>query len=169
MLLMAERERGEFQSAVKRERIRVGEVGRDTEAEMRKLHIGGIAALAWAMMTMTIGVNEARAEPPELMAYYQSKTPFIVCNTREEIMQVVNSVKTNKLEETMAAFSKQADANHEPACVYGDIGAIVFGASEHVGLVVDSERAINVWVSHVGNRRGDFYLLWGEIGKDTPV
>jgi hypothetical protein len=134
---------------------------------MRKLHIGGVAALAWTIMT--VGVNEARAEPPESMGYYESKTPFIVCNTREEIMQVVNSVKTNKLEQTLAAFSKQADPSHEPACVYGDIGAVVFGASEHVGLVVDNERAIDVWVSHVGNRHGDFYLLWGEIGKDTPV
>jgi hypothetical protein len=57
----------------------------------------------------------------------------------------------------------------EPACVYGDIGPVVFGASEHVGVVIDNERALNVWVSHVGNRRGQFYVLWGEAGKETPV
>jgi hypothetical protein len=84
-------------------------------------------------------------------------------------MQIVNSVKTNKLRETLAAFSKQNDAHREPACVYGDIGPVVFGASEHVGVVIDNERALNVWVSHVGNRRGQFYVLWGEAGKETPV
>jgi len=118
---------------------------------------------------MTIGSNIARAEPPESMGYYEPKTPFIVCNTREQIMRIVNSVKANKLRETLVDFSKQIDAKQEPACVYGAIGPVVFGASEHVGVVVDNERALNVWVSHVGNLRGQFYLLWGEAGKDTAV
>src|SRR5271169_359900 len=75
-------------------------------------------------------------------AYYEPKTPFIVCNTRAQIMQIVNSVKANRLQETLADFSKQIDAtNHEPACAYGEIGPVVFGASEHVGVVIDNERA----------------------------
>jgi hypothetical protein len=103
------------------------------------------------------------------MAIYEAKTPFIVCNTRDEILQVVNSVKANRLRETLAEFSKKSDAKHEPACVYGDIGPIVFGASKHLGLVIDNDRALNVWVSHVANPHGEFYLLWGETGKETPV
>ena len=135
---------------------------------MRELSARSVAALAFA--SVAIGSNFARAEPPETMAYYEPQTPFIVCNTRAQIMQIVNSVKANKLRETLADFSKQIDAtNHEPACAYGEIGPVVFGASEHVGVVVDNERALNVWVSHVGNLRGQFYLLWGEAGKETPA
>jgi hypothetical protein len=134
---------------------------------MRNLPLGTVAVLVCGFMT--IGSNFARAEPPESLAYYEPKTPFVACDTREQIMQIVNSVKTNKLRETLAAFSKQNDAHREPACVYGDIGPVVFGASEHVGVVIDNERALNVWVSHVGNRRGQFYVLWGEAGKETPV
>jgi hypothetical protein len=134
---------------------------------MRKLPIGGVAVLTCALMTM--GSNFARAEPPESMGYYEPKTPFIVCNTREQIMQIVDSVKANKLRETLVEFSRQTDAKHEAACVYGPIGPVVFGASEHVGVVIDNERALNVWVSHVGNLRGQFYLLWGEAAKGTAV
>jgi len=135
---------------------------------MRKLlPVGGVAALTCALMAM--GSNFARAEPPESMGYYEPKTPFIVCNTHEEIMQIVNSVKANKLRETLVEFSKQTGAKHEPACVYGDIGPVVFGASEHVGVVVDNDKALNVWVSHVGNLRGQFFLLWGEANKGTAV
>jgi len=135
---------------------------------MRGLSVGSLAAMACALVTL--GSNFARAEPPETLAYYEPKTPFIVCNTRAQILQIVNSVKANRLRETLADFSKQVDAtNHEPACTYGEIGPVVFGASEHVGVVIDNERALNVWVSHVGNLRGQFYLLWGEAGKETPV
>ena len=134
---------------------------------MRNLPLGGVVALMCG--SMTVGSNFARAEPPDALAYYEPKTPFIACDTREEIMQIVDSVKANKLKETLAAFSKQTDGNREPACVYGDIGAVVFGASEHVGVVIDNERALNVWVSHVGNLRGQFYVLWGEAGKETAV
>jgi hypothetical protein len=134
---------------------------------MRNLPLGGVAALVCGFVT--IGANIARADPPDSLAYYEPKTPFIACDTREEIMQIVDSVKANKLKETLAAFSKQTEGNREPACVYGDIGAVVFGASEHVGVVIDNERALNVWVSHVGNLRGQFYVLWGEAGKETPV
>ena len=134
---------------------------------MRNLPLGGVAALVFGFMT--IGANVARADPPDTLAYYEPKTPFIACDTREEIMQIVDSVKANKLKETLAAFSKQTEGNREPACVYGDIGAVVFGASEHVGVVIDNERALNVWVSHVGNLRGQFYVLWGEAGKETSV
>jgi len=135
---------------------------------MGKLSLGSLAALTCAFVA--IGTNFARADPPESLGYYEPKTPFIVCNTREQIMQVVNSVKENRLRETLAGFSKQIGATkHEPACAYGEIGPVVFGASEHVGVVIDNEKALNVWVSHVGNLRGQFYLLWGEAGKETHV
>jgi hypothetical protein len=103
------------------------------------------------------------------MAYYEPNTPFIVCDTRDQIMQVVDAVRTNKLEAKLTEFVKRIDANHEPVCTYGDIGPVVFGASEHVGVVIDNERVIDVWVSHVRGPRGESYLIWGEVGKETSV
>src|SRR5271155_5371414 len=90
----------------------VGQAFCDTEAKMRNLPLGGVAALVCGFMTS--GSNFARAEPPESLAYYVPKTPFIACDTREEIMQVVNSVKTNKLKETLAAFQNRAPPNTNP-------------------------------------------------------
>jgi hypothetical protein len=103
------------------------------------------------------------------MAYFEPKTPFVACDTKEEIMQVLEAVRAHKLEEKLAEFSKDTEPSHEPACVYSVIGPVLFGASEHVGVVFDTERAINMWVSHVGNLHGEFYLLWGEAGKETSV
>ncbi len=134
---------------------------------MHKLQLPccGILACAFAVL----GAGVARAEPPQSMAYFEPKTPFIACDTRDEIMQVLDAVKSHKLNEKLAEFAKGSGVNHEPACVYSVIGPVVFGASQHVGLVFDNERGINIWVSHVGNLHGEFYLLWGEVAKETAV
>lgn len=134
---------------------------------MNKRQFIGAAVIACAIATVTS--SNARAEPPQSMAYFEPKTPFVVCDTRDQIMQVLDSVKQHKLDEKLAEFAKQAQPNKEPACVYSVLGPVVFGASEHVGLVFDNERGIDMWVSHVGNLHGDFYLLWGEVGKETSV
>ena len=134
---------------------------------MHKLHLVGASILTCAVATL--GSSLARAEPPQSMVYYEPKTPFIICDTRDEITQVLDSVRAHKLSEKLAEFAKTTGPKHEPVCAYSDVGPLVFGASEHVGVLFDSERAINMWVSHVGNLRGQFYVLWGEAGKETPV
>ncbi len=134
---------------------------------MHKLQLAGAGVLACALAAF--GPNLARAEPPRSMAYYEPKTPFIVCDTRDEIMQVLDAVRTHKLNDKLAEFAKAKGSNGEAACVYSVIGPVLFGASEHVGVLFDNEKAINMWVSHVGNLHGEFYLLWGEVGKETSV
>jgi hypothetical protein len=134
---------------------------------MRKLQVYSVSAIACALIV--IGSSCARAEPPQSMAYYEPNTPFVVCDTRDQIMQVVDAVRTNKLKAKLTEFGKQIDANREPVCAYGDIGPIVFGASEHLGVVIDKERVLDVWVSHVRNPRGESYLIWSEVGKETSV
>ena len=134
---------------------------------MLKLHLAGAGMLACAFAAL--GSNPARAEPPQSMAYYEPKTPFIICNTRGQIMQVLDAVRAHKVKEKLDEFATAAGPKNEPGCLYGETGPVLFGASEHVGILFDNERAINMWVSHVGNRRGEFYLLWGEVGKETSV
>jgi hypothetical protein len=131
---------------------------------MRRLQLASAGALAFVLAT-----NLVRAEPPQSMAYFEPKTPFIACDTHEQIMRVVDAVRAHKLNEKLAEFAKNTQPGHEPACVYNVLGPVLFGASEHVGVIFDSERAINMWVSHVGNLHGEFYLLWGEVGKETAV
>jgi len=134
---------------------------------MLKLNLASAGTLACAFAALGLGL--ARAEPPRSMAYYEPKAPFVICNTHDQIMQVLDAVRAHKLNEKLAEFTKTADVQHDPVCIYGEIGPVLFGASEHVGVLFDSDRAINMWVSHVGNRRGEFYLLWGEVGKATSV
>jgi hypothetical protein len=131
---------------------------------MRKLYLAGAGLVALAFSG-----SLAQAEPPRSMVYYEPKTPFIVCNSRDEIKQVLDAVRAHQLQQKLAEFAKTTGSKHEPACVFSDIGPVVFGASEHVGVLFDSEKAINMWVSHVGNHRGEFYILWGEVGKVTSV
>ena len=86
------------------------------------------------------------------------KTPFVTfvtCDTRDQIMQVLDAVRAHIVEEKLDEFAKAAGPKNEPGCLYSDIGPILFGASEHVGVLFDNDRAINLWVSHVGNRRGE--------------
>jgi hypothetical protein len=75
------------------------------------------------------------------------------------MMQVLEPVRAHNVKKKLDEFAKAAGPKNEPACVYNDIGPIVFGASEHVGILFDNDRAINLWVSHVGNRRGVIYFL----------
>jgi hypothetical protein len=133
---------------------------------MRRLQLASAGALVFVLAT-----SLARAEPPKSMAYFEPKTPFVACDTHDQIMQVLDAVRAHKLNEKLAEFAKvaQSQSNHEPGCVYSVLGPVLFGASEHVGVVFDSQRAINMWVSHVGNPHGEFYLLWGEVGKETAV
>jgi len=115
------------------------------------------------------GIESGASRAAAVDAYYEPKTPFVICDTRDQIMQVLDAVRAHKLQDKLDEFVKAAGRKNGPACLYSDIGPIVFGASEHVGVLFDNDRAINLWVSHVGNRRGEFYLLWGEVGKETSV
>jgi hypothetical protein len=74
-------------------------------------------------------------------------------------MQVLDAVWAHNVKKKLDEFAKAAGPKNEPACIYSDIGPIVFGASEHVGVPFDNDRAINLWMCHVGTRRGDFHFL----------
>jgi hypothetical protein len=123
-------------------------------------------------LLLTIGISSAfpaLAEPPQSTAYFEPDAPLIACDTREQIMQVVEALKTHRLQETLTALQKTLDAKQEPVCVFSQLGPIVFGASEHLGLAFDHDVGFDVWVSHVSNRNTDFYLLWAESGKGASA
>jgi hypothetical protein len=73
----------------------------------------------------------------------EPKTPFVICDTRDRIMQVLDAVWAHNVKKKLDEFAKAAGPKNEPACIYSDIGPIVFGASEHVGVPFDNDRAIN--------------------------
>ena len=82
-------------------------------------------------------------------------------------MQVLDAVRAYKVKEKLVEFAKAAGPKNEPGRLYSDIGPILFGASEPLGVLFDNDRAINLWVSHVGNRRGEFC---GErVGEEASV
>ena len=59
-------------------------------------------------------------------------------------MQVLDAVRAHKVKEKLDEYAKAAGPKNEPACIYSDIGPILFGASEHVGVLFDNDRAINL-------------------------
>jgi hypothetical protein len=107
------------------------------------------------------GASRAAAVDP----YYEPKTPVVICDTRDQIMQVLDAVWAHKVKKKFDEFVKAAGPNDEPGCLYSDIGPTLFGASEHVGVLFDNERAINLRVSHVGNRRGESLVRRGWQGN----
>jgi hypothetical protein len=116
----------------------------------------------------TVCSTSAIAEPPQSV-YYNNETPFIVCDTREQIDDVLKAMKADKLKDKLVEFSKELDANKEPVCLYSVIGPIVFDHSEHVGLIFDQQGGIDMWLSQVHNTQTKFYLLWGEVGASTAA
>ena len=77
-------------------------------------------------------------------AYFEPKTPFVIRDTRDQIMQVLDAVRAHKVKEKLDEYGKAAGPKNEPACIHSDIGPILFGASEHVGVLIDNDRAINL-------------------------
>lgn len=116
-----------------------------------------------------IFAGSARAEPPASMAFVQLPVPVIACDTKDEMGTIVQAVKNGTLKETLAQFGKVTDDHGEPVCIYSKLGPVVFGDSEHIGKLRVGEQTIDTWVSNVGNRVAGFYILYGEIVKDTPA
>lgn len=114
------------------------------------------------------GIESGASRAAAVDAYYEPKTPFVICDTRDQIMQVLDAVRAHKVKEKLDEFVKAVGPKDEPGCLYSDIGPTLFGASEHVDVLFDNDRAINLWVSHVANRRGEFYLLWGRLARKLP-
>jgi hypothetical protein len=113
-----------------------------------------------------LGSNLARAEPPQRVLWTEdARSKFA---TRDQIIQVLTPSGRTKSSRNSDEFTKVAGPKNEPGRLYSDIGPILFGASERVGVLFDNDRAINLWVSHVGNRRGAFYP-WEETGEETSV
>jgi hypothetical protein len=112
-------------------------------------------------------ISPAIADPPT--GEYNSNTPFVICDTRDQINVMVDALKANKLKEKLLEFGKIIDSNHEPECIYSRLGSFIFDSSESIGLVFDHEHAVNMWISSVHNKNLHFFLLWGEIGENSAT
>ena len=134
---------------------------------MRIRHtIGGCIAAATAIMA---SVGLARAEPPASTTLMELTTPVIACDTKDQMMQVVQSIKDGNLRNKLTELEALKDDRNEPVCVYSPLSPVVFGESEHIGRIEDHDRTVDVWVSNVGNGDMAFYVLWGEEVQSARV
>ena len=131
-----------------------------------RLSMGGRMVAAAALF---VWAGLARAQPPEAMTYTAISSPIIACDTHDQIVQVVQAIKDEKLREKLTELAAITDDRGEPACVYSPLSTVVFRGSEHVGRIKDHDRTIDAWISHVGNSNTEFYLLWGEEVQETPA
>lgn len=131
------------------------------------LAIGGcILAAATAMIA---GARAARAEPPDTLTFMEIETPVVACHTKDQMMQVIQSIKEGRLSDKLSELESVNDGSNEAQCVYSPLSIVVFGKSDHIGRMDDHGRGIDVWVSNVGNREMEFYILWGEQVEETPA
>ena len=110
-----------------------------------------------------------RAYPPQSASVYDSTTPFVVCDTHDQITSIVDAMRSQKLEDRLSELARTKDSNNEPVCLVSVIGPVVFISSEHVGVVFYGEKAIDMWIARVTNANAEFYLLWGEVGSSTAI
>lgn len=123
--------------------------------------IAATAIIVWA--------GSARADPPQAGAYQALSTPVIACDTKDQMKQVIEAIKDGKLKEKMAELIEIKDEHNEPVCIYSMLEPVAFGESEHIGQIRDHDKTIDAWVVHVGNERTDFYVLWGELVKESSI
>lgn len=131
-----------------------------------RLTIGGCIAAAAAMI---VCAGCARAEPPGSMTLTDITFPVIACDTKDQMMQVVQSIKDGHLRDKLTELEAIKDDRNKSVCVYSPLSTVVFGKSEHIGRLEDNGRGLDVWVSCVGNRETEFYVLWGEQVEETPA
>lgn len=127
---------------------------------MRKQLAMGGCMLATTALIVWAGL--ARAQPPEAMTYAAISTPIIACDTRDQVAEIVQAIKDGNLKEKLTELAAIKDDKGEAECIYSPIPTVVFENSEHIGRIEDHDRAIDTWISHVGNSKREFYLLWGE-------
>jgi hypothetical protein len=134
---------------------------------MRIRHtIGGCIAAVTAAMA---SAGSARAEPPASTTLMELRTPVIACDTKDQMMQVVQSIKDGHLDDKLTELEATKNDRNEPDCIYSPLSPVVFGDSEHIGRIEDHDRTVDLWVSNVGNGNTGFYVLWGEEIQSTRV
>jgi hypothetical protein len=131
-----------------------------------RLTVGGCITAATAVIACA---GFAQAEPPPSMTFTDIAFPVIACDTKDQMMQVVQSIKDGKLRDKLTELEAIKDDRNEPVCVYSPLSTVVFGESEHIGRIEAQGQAVDVWVSNVGNREMGFYVLWGEQIEDAPA
>lgn len=134
---------------------------------MRKqLAMGGCML---AVTALIVWAGEARAQPPEAMTYAAISTPIIACDTHDQVVEIVKAIEDGNLKEKLTELAAIKDDKGESACIYSPLPTVVFEDSEHIGRIEDHNGAIDAWISHVGNSKKEFYLLWGEEVEETPA
>ena len=86
---------------------------------MRIRHtIGGCIAAVTAIMA---SVGLARAEPPASTTLMELTTPVIACDTKDQMMQVVQSIKSGNLRDKLT----ELEANHKRLANAGQTFGVV--------------------------------------------
>src|ERR1700679_1666742 len=106
---------------------------------IRHMISGCIAATTAAMAS----VGFARAEPPASTTLMELTTPVIACDTKDQMMQVVQSIKNGDLSDKLTELEALRDDRNEPVCVYSPPSPVVFGDSEHIGRIEDQDRTLD--------------------------
>jgi hypothetical protein len=114
-----------------------------------------------------IFASPALAEPPA--GLYMPQIALIVCDTREQIGQVLDAVKNDTVKDKLIEFGKQLDTGGEPICLYSLIGPFTVDSNEHIGIITSNDHTVDMWILKVHNSLGSFYVLWGELGEDTET
>jgi hypothetical protein len=119
------------------------------------------------IVSLVFIVSPAVADPPTGDYVDDADTSFIVCDTRDQMNDVIDAIKVGKVLDKMEELKKIIDSNGEPVCMNGPLGPLTFDNNESIGTITDTQQnvQVNFWVSSVHNPKGKFFLLWGEIKK----
>lgn len=137
---------------------------------MRKQLLIGAGMIAATALLIFAG--SARAEPPKMDDGVVSLPfKFVVCENKSDLQAIVDAARKGDVEEKFRELNAKFDDKGYSVCGFEAPQAIVFGDSEDVGeLITASGERSHGWISHVGNARIEFWLLWSEkVEKGDPV
>ncbi len=63
------------------------------------------------------GIESGASRAAAVDAYFEPKTPFVIRDTRAQIMQVLDAVRAHKVKEKLDEYAKAAGPKNEPACI----------------------------------------------------
>lgn len=88
---------------------------------------------------------------------------YIVCDTKEEVADIVSAGRDNKaLEAKFLTHNTKTNPKGEPDCAVAQVGRVVIVGSEMLGVNMSADgREVNSYAVHFGNAQGDWWMLYG--------
>lgn len=122
--------------------------------------VAATLALVWA--------GSARADPPTDGSLVSFAHPLIVCDKADYLKDLIAAQRKSK--DAFDAKSKELIADKKQ-CFAANVSNVVVGESEDAGTAKWGNLTEHLWITHVGDAKGEHWLLYEEnvVKNETSI